>query len=160
MLAFRGVKIFMGSLKMRRVYPSLIFLITAFQVFTGQAEASEDTLDVSGNAVVFFGPSQAEYVAMSDNEKDKIDETLYDFYHYRRKVLPFLGLNHIQEFFTSRLKIRVQLDGPESIIYYRRGFDQVVGLIMTDGHYEPVIFLGAASDTRLISMFKEFFGLE
>ncbi len=132
----------------------------ASRVFAGQTETFEDTLDVSGKAVVFFGPSQAEYVSMSDSEKDKIDETLYDFYHYRRKVLAFLELNNIREFSTGHLKIRIQLEGNESIIYYRRGFGQVVGVIMTDGHYQPEIFLGAATDSSLVSMFKEFFDLE
>lgn len=119
----------------------------------------KETLFVSGKAVVFFGPSQSEYLSMTDQEKDAIDERLYDFYHYRGRVLSFLKLNNIQEFSTAKLKIQVQLDGNESIIYDREGFDHFVGLIMTDGVHEPKVFLGPATDADLIMMFEDYFGL-
>jgi hypothetical protein len=131
----------------------------AAPVSAGQGEVNKDTLHVSGKAVVFFGPSQAEYVAMTDQEKDKIDEALYDFYHYRNKVLSYLESNNIQEFSTVRHKIEIQIAGIESIIYVREAFEHVVGLIMTDGEQEPKVFLGAATDLDLISMFEEYFYL-
>jgi len=88
-----------------------------------------------------------------------IDEGLYDFYHYRGKVLTFLKLNHIQEFSTGKLKIQVQLNGTENIIYYRKDFDHFVGLIMTDGVHEPKVFLGPVTDADLIRIFEDYFGL-
>ncbi len=144
---------------MRILFATLIVLIMAAPVFAEKGGVIEDTLQVSGKAVVFFGPSWAEYLSMSDEEKDEIDEELYYFYHYRGKVLPFLELNKIQEFSTARSKIEIQLAGDATTIYFRRGFDHVVGLIMTDGEHDPEVFLGAATDVDLISMFKEYFGL-
>ena len=123
------------------------------------AGVDKETLFVSGKAVVFFGPSQSEYLSMTDQEKDVIDEGLYDFYHYRGKVLTFLKLNHIQEFSTGKLKIQVQLNGTENIIYYRKDFDHFVGLIMTDGVHEPKVFLGPVTDADLIRIFEDYFGL-
>ena len=119
----------------------------------------KETLFIHGRAVVFFGPSQAEYLSMTDQEKDAIDEGLYDFYHYRGKVLTFLKLNNIQEFSTAKLKIRIELQGNEDIIYYRKAFDHFVGLIMTDGVHAPQVFLGPATDAELIRMFEDYFGL-
>ena len=145
---------------MRIVYPVLISLIMTVPVFAGQTGVPGDTLNVSGKAVVFFGPAWAEYVSMSDKEKDKIDQMLYDFYHYRGKVLPFLELHNIQEFSTAHPKIQIQFDDNRRIIYFRSGFDKIVGLMMTDGHHEPKIFLGAATDSNIIDMCYEYFDLK
>lgn len=129
---------------------SLFFLIMASPLFAQSGGVDKETLFVSGKAVVFFGPSRTEYLSMTHEEKDAIDEGLYDFYHYRGKVLTFLKLNHIQEFSTAKLKIQVQLNGTENIIYYRKAFDHFVGLIMTDGVHQPELFLGPATDADLI----------
>jgi hypothetical protein len=122
--------------------------------------AAEDILVVGGKAVVFFGLPTTEYQAMTDKEKDAIDEELYDFLHSRIKVLSFLESNDIREFLTALPKIQIQLTGSESVTYIRRDFDPPFGLIMTDGINEPGIFLGAATQSELISMFKEYFGLQ
>jgi len=136
-----------------------ILVLMAAPVWTEQA-AAEDTLVVGGKAVVFFGLPTTEYQAMTDKEKDAIDEELYDFLHYRIKVLSFLESNDIQEFLTALPKIQIQLAGSESITYNRRDFDQLFGLIMTDGVREPAVFLGAATQSELISMFEAYFGLQ
>ena len=144
---------------MKILYTFLILVLMAAPVGAQQA-AVEDTLVVSGRAVVFFGPSDTEYMAMTDNEKNAIDEELYDFLHYRIKALPFLESNDLQEFLTALPKIQIQLSGTESITYIRRDFDHLFGLIMTDGVNEPVVFLGAATKSELIRMFEEYFGLQ
>jgi hypothetical protein len=128
---------------------TLSLLLMAGSGFAQPNEANTDTLYVSGKAVVFFGPSQA----------DAIDEALYDFYHYRLKVLPYLKANTIKEFSTAKLKIQIRLNATENIIFHRETFDDVVGLIMTDGQQQPSIFLGPATDAELISMFEAYFGL-
>jgi hypothetical protein len=97
---------------------------------------------------------------MTGDEKDAIDEEFYDFLHHRIKALPFLESNDIQEFLTTLPKIQIQLSGAESITYIRRDFDHLFGLIMTDGVNEPVVFLGAATQSELIRMFEEYFGLQ
>ena len=131
----------------------------AAPLFAQSGGVDKETLFVSGKAVVFFGPSQSEYLSMTHQEKDAIDEGLYDFYHYRGKVLTFLKLNNIQEFSTAKLKIQVQLNGTANTIYYREAFDHFVGLIMTDGVQKPKVFLGPATDAGLIRMFEDYFGL-
>lgn len=131
----------------------------AAPLFAQSGGVDKETLFVSGKAVVFFGPSQSEYLSMTHQEKDAIDEGLYDFYHYRGKVLTFLKLNNIQEFSTAKLKIQVQLNDTENTIYYREAFDHFVGLIMTDGVQKPKVFLGPATDADLIMMFEDYFGL-
>ena len=138
---------------------SILFLLN-IPALTAQTTDIKDTLYVSGKAVVFFGPSQSEYVSMTHAEKDAIDEHLYDFYHYRSKVLTFLKSNEIQDFETARSKIQIQLSGNESIIYTRSDFDDVVGLIMTDGVRDPEVKLGVYNKSELISLFAGYFGLE
>ena len=144
---------------MRPLTTLLILFLLATPVRAQQATV-EDTLVVSGKAVVFFGPSNTEYLAMTHEEKDAIDEELYDFMHYRTKALPFLKSNEIQEFLTARPKIEIQLAGAHSIIFTRRDFDHLFGLIMTDGKNQPEVFLGAADRSELIQMFKAYFGLQ
>ena len=144
---------------MRIVTVILALLIMAAPSLAGQTEAPDDTVHVSGKAVVFFGPSQAEYLSMSDQKKNEINKLLYDFYHYRGEVLSFLELNEINEINTARSKIFIELDGKKTIIYDRKDFGKVVGLIMTDGHREPKIFLGAATDSQIIDMCYKYFDL-
>jgi hypothetical protein len=144
---------------MRIFYAILALFIMAVPGFAGQTDTPDDTVHVSGKAVVFFGPSQAEYLSMSDQEKNKVKQLLYDFYHYRGKVLSFLELYGINEINTARSKILVEFDGKKTIIYDRKDFGQIVGLIMTDGYHEPKIFLGAATDSQIIDMCYEYFKL-
>ena len=144
---------------MRIFYAILALFIMAVPGFAGQTDTPDDTVHVSGKAVVFFGPSQAEYLSMSDQEKNEINRLLYDFYHYREQVLSFLELNEINEINTARSKILVEFDGKKTIIYDRKDFGQIVGLIMTDGYHEPKIFLGAATDSQIIDMCYEYFKL-
>ena len=143
---------------MRILYTLYMVVLMAAPVWAGQAVV-EDTLVVGGKAVVFFGLPTTEYQAMTDKEKDAIDEELYDFLHYRIKVLPFLESNDIPEFLTALPKIQIQLSGSESITYIRSDFDHRFGLIMTDGMNEPEVFLGAATKSELIRMFEEYFDL-
>ena len=143
---------------MRILYTIFMVVLMAATVWAGEAVV-EDTLVVGGKAVVFFGLPTTEYQAMTDKEKDAIDEELYDFLHYRIKVLPFLASNDIPEFLTALPKIQIQLSGSESITFIRNDFDHRFGLIMTDGMNEPEVFLGAATKSELISMFEEYFSL-
>lgn len=138
----------------------LVLFILAVYAFADQSGNDKDTLYIGGKAVVFFGPSQAEYVSMTDQQKDAIDEDLYNFYHYRGKVLSYLELNEIQEFQTAKSKIEIQLDGNESVIYRRKDMGHVVGIIMTDPQQEPKVLIGVYNNSALISTFEEYFGLE
>lgn len=138
----------------------LVLFILAVYAFADQSGNDKDTLYIEGKAVVFFGPSQAEYVSMTDQQKDAIDEDLYNFYHYRGKVLSYLELNEIQEFQTAKSKIEIQLDGNESVIYRRKDMGHVVGIIMTDPQQEPKVLIGVYNNSALISTFEEYFGLE
>ena len=145
---------------MRVLYSTLILLVVVIPVCWGQSSVDEDTLYVSGKAVVFFGPSQSEYLTMTDREKNVIDEELYDFYYYRKKVLPYLASNTIQEFSTARRQIEIRLDDGENISYFRKDFGRLMGVILTNGRQAPKIALGALSKTELIFLFEEYFGLE
>lgn len=144
---------------MRIFYVVLALLIVAVPGFAGQTQTPDDTVHVSGKAVVFFGPSQAEYMSMSDQEKNEINQLLYDFYHHRGNVLSFLESYEINEINTARSKILIELDGKKTIIYDRKDFGQVVGLIMTDGYHNPKIVLGVATDSQIIDMCYEYFNL-
>ena len=138
----------------------MILLIMTTPGFSEQGATSEDTLYVRGKAVVFFGPSQSDYLSMTDQEKDAIDEELYDFYYYRKKVLPFLASNAIQEFSTARRQIEIQLDDSQSLSYFRNDFGRLMGVILTDGRQAPKILLGAVTKKELIFLIEEYFGLQ
>ena len=144
---------------MRTAWSVLIFITMSTAVLAQQIGVADDTLHVSGRAVVFFGPSQAKYLSMSHEEKDAIDHELYYFYHFRNKVLPFLKLNQIEALSTVCPKIQVQFTGNDAIIYSRSDFDRMVGFIMTDDRNEPRVFLGFATESELKSMFEEYFDL-
>jgi hypothetical protein len=138
----------------------MILLFVAIPACLGQSAIDGDTLYVRGKAVIFFGPSQSEYLTMTDHEKEAIDGQLYDFYYYREKVLPILASNGIQEFSTARRQIEIQLDNRQSIRYFRKDFSRPMGVILTDGRQAPKILLGAAGKTELIFLFEKYFGLK
>lgn len=145
---------------MRILYSAMILLFMAIPVCWGQSSVDGDTLYIRGKAVVFFGPSQFEYLTMTDQEKEAIDEQLYDFYYYREKVLPFLASKGIQEFSTVRRQIEIQLDNRQSICYFRKDFGRLMGVILTDGRQAPKIIPGAVSKTELIFLFEKYFDLK
>ena len=144
---------------MKRLNTIFILILLAAPVWAQQG-TGEDTLVVGGKAVVFFGPSNDEYLAMTHEEKDAIDEELYDFLHYRLKALPFLESNAIKEYLTARPRIQIQRIDSEPITFVRRDFDHLFGLIMTDGKKQPEVFLGAATRSELIQMFQAYFNLQ
>lgn len=130
----------------------------AASVLAEQGTRIANTVYISGRAVVFFGPSWEQYVALPEKAKDAIDQELYDFVHNRLEVLPYLEANGIQGISTASENIRIQIE-PNEVIYYARGdFDHVFGLIMTDGRKEPQVFLGTATTSQLKSMFEKYFG--
>ena len=144
-----------------RVFTAITILLLCCLYFpAAQGGVANDTLYVSGKAVVFFGPTQAEYDSLSEEEKAEMNEVLSDFYYYREQVIPFLKSNQIQEFLTASPRIQVKLSGSEHRTFARRNFNVNVGLIMADGTQEPKVFLGVATDVDLIPMFKDYFGLE
>lgn len=128
-------------------------------VFAEEEANAEDTLYVSGRAVIFFGPWQSEYLSMADEQKDAIGEELYEFYHNRGEVSSFLASNGIQVISTSRIKIQVRLEGNQSITYFLKDFDHPMGLILTDGWQEPIILPGAIAVSDMIAEFEDFFSL-
>lgn len=145
---------------MRILYSAMISLFVVIPICWGQGSVDGDTLYVRGKAVVFFGPSQSEYLTMTDQEKNAIDQELYDFYFYREKVLPFLASSAIREFSTARRKIEIRLDDGEIVSYFRKDFGRPMGVILTDGRQAPKIALGALSKTELFFLFEKYFGLE
>jgi len=137
-----------------------IALLMTASVSAGQSENPENNLYISGRAVVFFGPTWDEYVAMTDQDKDAIDEELYDFAHNRGAVRPYLEANGIRETFTSSENIRIQNDSGKVVTYLRSELNHAFGLIMTDGQNKPKVFLGAATPSELKSMFGAYFDLQ
>ena len=145
---------------MKKIATVLILLLLTASVAAAQSGNAADAVYVSGKAVVFFGPTWDEYVSLSEKDKAAINSELYDFAHYRLQVLEYLEANGIQPVSTARQNIQIQIEPNEVIHYFRRDFDHVVGLILTDGLKEPKVFMGAATASELKSMFEEYFGLQ
>lgn len=145
---------------MKKFAAVLMLLLMTAPVPAVQGENIENNFSISGRAVVFFGPTWDEYIALTDQDKDAIDEELYDFAHNRSVVRPYLEANGIRETFTSSENIRIQIDSGEVLTYFRSELNHIFGLIMTDGQNEPRVFLGAATPPELKSMFQAYFGLQ
>lgn len=92
---------------MKKFATVLILLFLAAPVFAEQGVSIANTVYISGRAVVFFGPSWDEYVALSEKDKDAIDQELYDFTHNRLQVLSYLEANGIQGISTTSENIRI-----------------------------------------------------
>jgi hypothetical protein len=139
-----------------RLIISLILLLTVtIPSFGGE---TDDVLNVEGKKVVFFGPNQLEYDAVSEDEQDEWNEVLSDFEYYRDLTIPYLDKNDIKHITTAAPEIRIQLEGGKDRIYKRKDIEHIVGYILTDGKSEPKLVPGVGTDTDLISDFKEYFG--
>ena len=145
---------------MRPITVFLFLLLSTPLSVAGQSIQVNDTLQVSGKAVVFYAPSQKEYDSLSDDAKTELDEVLSDFYYHQENVVSYLKSNMIQDFLTHSAKIMIKLNGNNSLTFMKRDFDQEIGVIMTDGKKEPKIYSGVATDIDLINMFKEFFRIQ
>jgi len=132
----------------------------AASVLAEQSGSIANSVYISGRAVVFFGPSWDEYVALPEKDKYAIGAELYDFAHSRLQMLSYLEANGIQGISTASQNIQIQIAPNEVIHYLRSDFDHAFGLILTDGQNEPKVFLGAANESELKSMFAEYFGLQ
>jgi hypothetical protein len=144
---------------MKKFATVLILLFMAASVLAEQGGKVAKSIYISGRAVVFFAPSWDEYVALPEKDKHAIDQELYDFAHSQRQVLSYLDANGIQGISTASQNIQIQIAPNEVIYYFRSDFDYPFGLILTDGQNEPKVFLGAANESELKSMFAEFFSL-
>jgi hypothetical protein len=145
---------------MKKFATVLVLLFMAASVVAEPGGRVANTVNVSGRAVVFFGPTWEEYVARSEKDKDAINAELYDFAHNRLEVLSYLDANGIREINTAGQNIQIQIAPNEVINYFPSDFDRAFGLIITDGQNEPKVFLGAATVSELISMFEEYFDLQ
>jgi hypothetical protein len=139
---------------------TLALLLLVLQVLFTLAALAEDSFDVSGRAVVFFGPTQEEYDALSEREQEDMNEILSDFYFYQNNVVPFLEANGIEDFHTANPVIHVVVSEDESRIFRRGKFEHDVGLVMIDGSREPIVSLGVSTDVDWMPMFKAYFNLE
>jgi hypothetical protein len=145
---------------MKKFATVILLLFMASSVAAEQGGKDAKSIYVSGRAVVFFAPSWDEYVALPEKDKDAIDEELYDFAHSQLRVRSYLEANGIQGITTASQNIQIQIAPNEVIYYFRSDFNLPFGLILTDGQKEPKVFLGAAKESELKSMFAEFFSLQ
>ena len=143
----------------RAVAAVAVLLLLLPPPFTRIALA-EEWFEVSGRAVVFFGPTQEEYDAWGGQDQEEMNEVLSDFDFYQSKVVPFLEANDIEDFHTTNRVIRVVLSEEESRIYRRRQFEHEVGFIMIDGAREPVVSLGVDTEVTWIPIFKVYFNIK
>jgi hypothetical protein len=140
---------------------ALLILVFFVMGSLSHAGTKDEVLDVKGKAVVFFGPTEREYNALSEKEKNYLSEMLSDFYHYRDSLVPYLESNNIKPVITSDQKITIHLAGDKSRTYVRKNFKYVVGQIITDGKREPRVVLGVVgTDIDLINEYKQYFKLK
>ncbi len=123
------------------------------------ARAEDKVIEVKGKAVVFFGPTEQEYNALSENDKNEWSEVLSDFYHYRDKAIPYLESHKIKPIITAVSKITIQV-GSNRRTYARKQFKHIVGYILTDGTNEPKVVEGVGTDIDLINDFNQYFKIK
>ncbi len=143
-------------MKIKLALTILILLVVGSTSF---ARAEDKAVEVKGKAVVFFGPTEQEYISLSKNEKNEWSEVLSDFYHYRDKTIPYLESHKIKPIITAMSKITIQV-GSNTRTYARKNFKHIVGYILTDGTNEPKVVEGVGTDIDLINDFSQYFKIK
>lgn len=136
--------------------PALLLVVLSVRV---QAQESPDTIRVSSQAIIFFGPSQAERDSMSLQENSGIDEVLSDFLFYAGRIRPFLDSNSISVHETNSRRFVVIRQKGMPLNFDRESMDAVVGCILLQDGKEPRILTGVNTDIDLRETATEYYGL-
>lgn len=138
----------------------IVALLSLLPLLNAQTRVDEAQLRITGPAVVFFGPSQADRDSIARGEGLEIDDILDDFNYTTGKVAVYLSSQRIPVHFTTDPRVLITLQGSRSRTFERRTIPDIVGMILTDGTAEPRVLPGIQTDRELIAEIDTFFHLQ
>ena len=148
-----------GSLKNPKKYKIEISLnkLNLIRTSENQRVVSTDTLNISGNTILFFCISQQKYDSLSSNEKSEIDEVLSDFNFYTDKLIKSLSSQNIKTQYISKKKYVLKYENDDLYVYDRNDFNHIVGAILINGKTKPKILSGVYTDIGYQAEINDYF---
>jgi len=116
-----------------------------------------DTLfiDSGKDIVVGYSPSDAEYNALSKEEKSDMDEVVSDFNFYLGEVVDTFKINKIEFTITGARYIKIG-----RVTFDKKKFKDDVGIIMIKKNGENSVWEGVGTDTDFIAIIKKFYNIK
>lgn len=137
---------------------ALATVAVLLQTILGQGALQEIT--VSGRAVVFVAPADAERDSLVRADGLEMARLLDDFDYYAGRASTFLRQRRIRVESTTSPSVVVRLGDGRQRRLERRLLDDVFCVVLTDSLQEPRLITGVLSDEELIAEFKDFFRLK
>jgi hypothetical protein len=122
-----------------------------------EVNGEDDSNIITGKAVIFFGPSQAEYDLLSEESEFEINEILFDFYYYVENLVSSLEGAGLEYFIIDHAEIQIELTDGSRVSLDRSELGSEVGMILTDGERDPEVVIRLGTDIDMWLEIKEFF---
>ena len=139
----------------RQLFAILIVFMLAF--IAAKVNGEDESIIITGKAVVFFGPTQAEYDVLSEDADSEIDEILFDFYYYVENLITSLDEADLQYFVIDHAEIQIELMDGSRVTLDKSEFGSEVGMILTDGERVPTVVIRLGTDVDMWFIIEEFF---
>jgi hypothetical protein len=119
----------------------------------------QDTLEISGNSVVFFSITNMEYdILLRNGEKaNEIDEVLSDFSHYSQIVSDSLNKTGIKCSLSRANVFKMKSNEDKCTYFTRAGKENIVGAILFNGIKKPQYYFGVLTDSDYFKLIDEYF---
>ena len=145
----------MRMVLLRRAFTILIVFMLA--LITAEVNGEDDSNLIAGKAVVFFGPTQAEYDVLSEDTDSEIYEILFDFYYFVENLIPSLEEAGLQYFVIDHAEIQIELRDGSRVNLDKSELGSEVGMILTDGERDPEVVIRLGTDIDMWFTIEEFF---
>jgi len=143
------------------MFRTIGFYIIFFYVSVVSVSAQEqaDTLMLSRQAIVFFGPTQAERDSLSLIKDSGIEEVLDDYLLYVGRIRNFIDSNQISTNETAARTFILLQQGRKPVRLSRKSIGSYVGFIFMKHGKKPKILKWVYTDLDLRQLINDYFGL-
>jgi hypothetical protein len=138
-------------------YYIIFFYVTVASV---SAQQPSDTLMLSRQAIVFFGPTQAERDSLNLIKDSGIEEVLDDYLLYVGRIRNFIDSNKISTHETTARTFILLQQGRKPVRLSRKSIGSDVGFIFIKHGKKPKILKGVYTDLDLRLLISDYFGLK
>lgn len=120
---------------------------------------NKDTVQISGQVIVFYGLSQAQFSSLSQDDQEAYTELLTDFYEYAGRLTPFLDKHGIKHILTGSRFIEVKAD-KKVYCYDKTKLKEELGIILVNGEKSPKLIEGAFTDLDMMPILVDYYSLK
>ena len=136
----------------------IIFLYVT--VASVSAQQPSDTLTLTRQAIIFFGPTQAERDSLNLIKDSGIEEVIDDYLLYVGRIRNFIDSNKISTNETTARTFILLQEDRKPVRLSRKSIGSDIGFIFMKNSKKPKILKGVYTDLDLRQLISDYFGLK